>query len=247
MPVLESTDNKIAHKSILRHRPIDGSTAQTSATFPVAQRRASRTRKKATPLEDVPTWKYVTNTPKRQKGASPSQETSSTISRRTKTASQQMEKLPLTRSKCKQARRWELFHRHSLLSFGLGIVVMLTLWIGLSTLFGWVATGIDDVRYGRPRTYQTDAYVGHNERPGEPSHFIALNLNRHIEIIEIAGGDPSHTRIYTGPQLYGPHDDLTVVTLRFVTPPGKKYPNMLVLFNDIQVVYANENGVFVAQ
>jgi hypothetical protein len=247
MPVLESTDNKIAHKSILRHRPIDGSTAQVSATLPIAQRRASRARKKVTSIDNVPAWKYATNATDRQKGSSPSQAISPTACGMAKTSSRQVGQSPTTLSKRKKARRQETFQGHLLLSFGLGIVVMLTLWMLLCTIFAWVTTGVDDLRYGRPRTFQTDAYVGHNEQAGKPSHFIALNLNRHIEIIEIAGGDPSHTRIYTGPQLYGPDDNLTVVTLRFVTPPGKKYPNMVVLFHDVQVIYANENGVFIAQ
>jgi hypothetical protein len=247
MPVLESTDNKIAHKSILRHRPIDGTAAQTSATLPAAQRRASRARKKVTVINDVPAWKYATDITDRQKGPSPYQAISPTASGMTKTTSRQVSQPPTTLSKRKQARHWETFQGHPLLSFSLGIVVMLTLWMLLCTTFSWVTTGIDDLRYGRPRTFQTDAYVGHSEQTGNPSHFIALNLNRHIEIIEIAGRDPSHTRIYTGPQLYGPDDNLTVVTLRFVTPPGKKYPNMVVLFQNVQVVYANENGAFIAQ
>lgn len=247
MPVLESTDNKIAHKSILRHRPVEGSTAQISATLPVAQRRASRARNKATSIDDVPAWKYAINATDGKKGHSSYQAIPPTASGMIKTASQQVGLPPTTLSKRQNARHWERLQGHPLLSFGLGIVVMLTLWMLLGTIFAGVTTGVDDLRYGRPRTFQTDAYVGHNEQTGKPSHFIALNLNRHIEIIEIAGGDPSHTHIYTGPQLYGPDDNLTVVTLRFVTPPGKKYPNMIVLFHDVEVVYLNENGVFIAQ
>ena len=54
-----------------------------------------------------------------------------------------------------------------------------------------------------------DAVVGHNDSPANPSHFIALNLNRHIVIIELPGADPSKAKIYTGPILLGDGQDLT--------------------------------------
>jgi len=42
------------------------------------------------------------------------------------------------------------------------------------------------------------------------------------------------------------HDDLAPVALRFVTPPGKKYPNMIVQFGGSQLIYLNENGTFLS-
>jgi hypothetical protein len=84
---------------------------------------------------------------------------------------------------------------HPLLWLGVGMLAMLLLWVALSAFFGWVHTVLDDVQYGRPRTFQMDAWVDHSEQSGTPSHFIALNLNRHIEIIEIPGGDATHTHV----------------------------------------------------
>src|SRR5215469_16870910 len=74
----------------------------------------------------------------------------------------------------------------------------------------------DDLHYGRPRTFQIDAVVGQNDSASNPSHFIALNLNGRIEVIEFPGGDASKARIYLGPQLYGSGQDLIPVTLSFV-------------------------------
>jgi hypothetical protein len=99
-------------------------------------------------------------------------------------------------------------------------------------------------RYGRPRTFQTDAYVGHNESPGMPSHFLAVNLQGRIEIIELPGGDASHACIYIGPQLYGSDADLIPVTLSFIDVNGDKKPDMIMNFQGTHVVFINDQGGF---
>jgi hypothetical protein len=126
----------------------------------------------------------------------------------------------------------------------MGMIVMLILWALLSMVFGWLTTLSDDLRYGRPRTFQTDAWVGHNEQTGVPSHFVAINLNRHIEVIEIQGGDAAHTRIYSGPQLYGATDDLVPVTLSFVDVNGDHRLDMLVNFQGSRMVFINDGESF---
>lgn len=135
-------------------------------------------------------------------------------------------------------------HGHPLLYLGLGMIAMLALWTGLTFVVGWWNTTWDDWHYGRPRTFQIDAYVGHNETLGSPSHFIALNLHGRIEIIEFPGGDASKARIYIGPQLYGNGEDLVPVTLSFVDVNGNHQPDMIVHFQNTQIVYINEQGSF---
>jgi hypothetical protein len=132
---------------------------------------------------------------------------------------------------------------HPLLYLGVGMLVMLFLWTGLSAASGWFNTILDDIHYGRPRTFQMDAMVGH-ESGSTPSHFIAINLNRHIEIIELPGGDAAHARIYIGPQLFGEGDELIPVTLKFVDLNGDKKPDMLVDLRGSRVVFINEKGTF---
>ncbi len=109
---------------------------------------------------------------------------------------------------------------------------------------GWMTVARDDWHYGRPRTFQCDAVVGHADSPAQPSHFIALNLRGHIEVIELPGGDPSRTRIYQGPQIYGPGADLVPVTLQFSDPGHTHHPDMFVLFQGTQVVFHNRDGTF---
>ena len=126
----------------------------------------------------------------------------------------------------------------------LGMVVMAILVLGFSTFGAWWQVHMDDMKYGRPRTFQMDAVVGHNDSASNPTHFIFLNLNRHVEIIEFPGGDSSHARVYTGPVLYGDGQDLTPVTgeVRDVNGDGK--PDLIVHIQDQQIIFINDGTQF---
>jgi hypothetical protein len=89
-----------------------------------------------------------------------------------------------------------------------------------------------------------DAFVKHNETAGIPSHFIAINLNGRIEIIEFPGGDGTKARIYLGPQLYGTGDDLIPVTLGFADVNGDHLPDMIIHFQSSRIVFINAQGGF---
>ena len=125
------------------------------------------------------------------------------------------------------------------------MMVMILGWVALSAVGSWWQTTLDDWHYGRPRTFQVDAVVGHHDSTQNPSHFMAMNLKRHIIIIEIPGGDVSKSVVYSGPTLLGPGQDLTPVTLSFqdVNHDGK--PDMLVNVQGNQFIFLNENGSFV--
>jgi hypothetical protein len=125
----------------------------------------------------------------------------------------------------------------------LGMLLMLFIVVGGYVLLGWVQTSWDDLHYGRPRTFQMDAFVGH-EMGTVPSHFIALNLQGQIDIIELPGGDATHARMYVGPRIYGPGADLVPVTLRFVASAQPDHPDMIVLFQNTQFVFHNVAGTF---
>ena len=134
----------------------------------------------------------------------------------------------------------------ALLSFvplGLGMLLMLLVVVLGQWMLGWVQTSWDDLHYGRPRTFQMDAFVGH-ETGSTPSHFIAVNLQGQIEIIELPGGDPTHAKMYVGPHIYGEGSDLVPVTLRFVEGAHAHHPDMLILFQNTQVVFHNAGGTF---
>jgi hypothetical protein len=133
---------------------------------------------------------------------------------------------------------------HWMLFVGLAMFIMVLGWIAFSALANWWQVTQDDWHYGRPRTFQMDAVVGHNDTPQTPSHFIAINLNRRIMIIEIPGGDESKTKIYFGPTLMGDGQDLTPVTLTFKDVNGDGKPDMIVNIQDTHFVFINENGGF---
>ena len=85
-----------------------------------------------------------------------------------------------------------------------GMATMTALVIGLYSLGSWWQHVQDDWTYGMPRTYQTDAVVGHNhDSRAHPSHFIAINLHGQVEVFELPAGDPTKVRVFLGPILSG--------------------------------------------
>lgn len=110
----------------------------------------------------------------------------------------------------------------------------------LNPVLNWGRTKLDDLRYGRPRTVQTAAFVGHDEANGLPSHFVAMNLERRVVILEMPGGDAAKTRTIVGPYLFGAGEDLTPVLLRFEDVNADKRPDMLVNVKQEEMVYIND-------
>ncbi len=134
--------------------------------------------------------------------------------------------------------------RFPILAIVVGMLLMALLAFVLSSLGAWWQTHQDDVTYGRPRTFQMDAVVGHNDSPANPSHFIFLNLNRHVEIIELPGGDGTHAHIYIGPTLFGDGQDLTPITGEFRDVNGDGKPDMIVHIQDQRLVFINTGTQF---
>src|SRR5207248_10666842 len=116
---------------------------------------------------------------------------------------------------------------HPLLYLGVGMLAMAALFLLLSSAGTWIQTTKDDITYGRPRTFHIDAVVGHNDSVANPSHLIALNLNRHIQVIEIPGQDSTKERTFQITTLYGDGEDVTPITLTFRDVNGDGKPDML--------------------
>ena len=252
MPVLESTDH-IAPRSVLRHRPINGDTANstkrsvvTAASTPMVKR-ASRSQQTADVSEDkeVDEWRRGDD----NDDASKTHIQVPTKRTNTITTSRPLPRTPMPGPgtpalSLPSPKRFSLRNAHPLLYLGIGMLGMLVLWSILVGFISWYTTTMDDIHYGRPRTDQMDYYVGHNESPGNPSHFIAINLHSRVEVIEFPGGDASRARIFLGPQLFTPNSDLVVVTLRFIDVNGDRKPDMVVNFQGSQVVFINDQGTF---
>lgn len=135
--------------------------------------------------------------------------------------------------------------KHPLLYMGLGMLVALAL---VTLLLGpgvsWWTDWRNYTTYGDPRTFQTDAVVGHNDSASHPSHFIALNLHGQIIVIEFPGGDPSRGRDFLITTIAGPDADRVPVTLSFRDVNGGGEPDMLIQFHGQQIVYLNDHGTF---
>ena len=268
MPVLESADH-IVPRSILPHRPIAGDGKKPgkkntieSAIIPVA-RRASRqqprqteegeTEKNQEPQEnkvnDPIDWDDEVVEVWTQDAADASETKHARTTSGKSAAPTGPKKLPKVPSpaptrKGVSLRRGLNLRAHPLLLLGIGMIVMLALWTLLTLAANWWNTTWNDIHYGRPRTFQVDAVVGQNDSASNPSHFIALNLNGRIEVIEFPGGDASKARIYLGPQLYGNGQELIPVTISFVDVNGNHHPDMIIHFQDTNIVYINDQGGF---
>ncbi|MBA2284657.1 MAG: hypothetical protein H0W02_04180 [Ktedonobacteraceae bacterium] len=238
------SEGRITPPSALRYRPSGSSISHKEKGSAI--RRASRPRSAdVTSAEDGD----VVTEPHKLRGA-----TQSTSKRSTTPTSPPTHKTappparPQEREKSTQAgvsHQPEQRRHHPLLYIGIGMLAMLALWTILLVAVNWVGTTWDDLHYGRPRTFQIDAVVGHNDSAANPSHFMAVNLHSRIEIIEIAGNDPAHTRMYVGPQLYGSsNNDLVPVTLSFTDVNGDNKPDMIISFQNSRAVFLNDQGGF---
>ena len=76
---------------------------------------------------------------------------------------------------------------------------------------------------------------------------LDITIHRAIRahrLVELPGGDATKARIYSGPILIGPGQDLAPVTLSFEDVNGDGSLDMIVNVQDAHFVYLNNNGTF---
>lgn len=137
---------------------------------------------------------------------------------------------------------------HWLLFVGLGMVIALLLFV----LAQWVWASIQEhntevqyAQYGYPRTWQTDAVVGHGDSALHPSHFIFENLKGHVLVIELPAGDITRAIIYSGPTIYSDQADQFPVTGSFQDVNGDGRPDMELHINGQTITFLNNGSKFV--
>lgn len=147
-------------------------------------------------------------------------------------------------------RRWQvrLPFRHQLYTttnLVVSILALTALYFLLSHVVTWGQATWDNMRYGLPRTFHLAADVGHSAATGEPSHLIAMNLDRQIVVLDIPGGDTRQVRTLMGPYLFGADEHLTPVTMRLHDFDGNQAPDLVVRVKDEEIIYMNHDGAFV--
>ena len=131
---------------------------------------------------------------------------------------------------------------HWILLVVMGIMVLG--WMSLSALGGWWQIKQDDWKYGNPRTFQIDQYVGHADSLDHPNHFIAINLKGIIEVVEINTQIPKDDHIYA---ITTASDGATPVSLAFADTNHDGKVDMLVTIGDSNpytVILLNTGSVF---
>lgn len=125
-----------------------------------------------------------------------------------------------------------------------GVLALLAIYVLLSNAVSWGTKTLNDLRYGNPRTFHLSAAVGHGDESSSLTHFIALNLNRQIIVLEIPGGDSTQIRSLPGPYLFGAGEDLTPVTMRVADMNGDTAADLVVQVKNEEMVYLNRDGQF---
>ena len=134
--------------------------------------------------------------------------------------------------------------RHPLLYIGVGMASAAIIVAVLLVGGNWWQQQTTTWTYGYPRTYQTDAVVGHHDSTSHPSHFLAENLHGQIVVIEFPGDDPSQGRDFLVTTLSGPGSDRVPVTLSFADVNHDGKPDLLIHVDGQIVVYLNDHGTF---
>jgi hypothetical protein len=132
--------------------------------------------------------------------------------------------------------------RHPMFYIGICLVILVVFLTAYTLIPPFLQKWSDDRTYGYPRTFQTDANVGH----GGTEHFLALNNHGTIEVVEIPT-DPGKTdqpRLYIIVRLSSQGADLVPATVSFpdVNGDGKvdmqvevldgSNPSVWILFNN---------------
>ena len=125
-----------------------------------------------------------------------------------------------------------------------GLLGLLAIYAIMGHVVTWGRERIDDVRYGTPRTFHMDAVVGLGDSESSPSHFIAMNLNRQVVVLQIPGGDASQAHTITGPYLVGAGEDKTPVLLSFDDVNHDGTRDMIVNVKNEAIVFVNRDGQF---
>jgi hypothetical protein len=102
----------------------------------------------------------------------------------------------------------------------LALIAMVGGWWLLSTVASWWQGVQENIKYGSPRTFQADQFVGLGDTPAHPDHFIALNLHGVIEVIQLNPQDRTKDAVYVLASV-GNQDTPASLSFRDTTGSGR--------------------------
>jgi hypothetical protein len=111
----------------------------------------------------------------------------------------------------------------------LALIVMVGGWWLLSTVASWWQEVQENIKYGYPRTFQADQYVGLGDSPDHPDHFIALNLHGVIEVIQLNPQDRTKDAVYV---LASVGESSVPADLSFRETTGSGHTDVIVTIGD---------------
>jgi hypothetical protein len=129
----------------------------------------------------------------------------------------------------------------TLLAYTLAFLALIVL---VQATFSWAQRRLDDLRYGFPRTTTLQAFVGHGEEQGLPTHLRAVNLHGQVVVVEFPGGDAGRTTVLAGPQLVGCDAAYVVPRLALRDLNSDEHVDLLLTLRGETVVYLNRDGAF---
>jgi hypothetical protein len=120
--------------------------------------------------------------------------------------------------------------KHPMFYVGICLVIVVVFLTAYTLIPPALQKWSDDRAYGYPRTFQTDANVGH----GGVEHFLALNNHGTIEVLEIPTNPSplSQPRLYIIVRLSSLGADLVPATLSFPDVNGDGRPDIQVTVLD---------------
>ena len=134
---------------------------------------------------------------------------------------------------------------HWLVISGVSMIVVVLLWAGLTWLSSWWTNNQLNATYEYPRISQADAVVYPGDTTDHPSHYLFLNLQGTVLIVEFPHGDAAHARIYKSVTLYSDNAEQVPITGEFRVVNGKI--EMLVHIQDKIILYINNGTQFIPQ
>jgi hypothetical protein len=145
--------------------------------------------------------------------------------------------------KTKRVRQRTVDRYTLMIVVGLALIVMIVGWFVFSLVADWWTNTTEDWKYGNPRTYQTDQFVGQGDSPDHPDHFIVVNTHGQVIVIQLNPQHPELNHIYG---ITTASDPKTPVSLLF-RPTGSTWAMYVVVgdTNPYTVEYVSNGKQFV--